>query len=70
MNQIFLITYVGGIVPFSNPSGILAFGEDSVQTINLTLLNNDTVEVRMCIHACICMFVCITYVCIYIYRIA
>ena len=39
--------FVGGIVPFGNPSGILIFGEDSVQRINLTLINNDTVEVRM-----------------------
>ena len=37
--------YTGGIVPFSNPIGILIFVEDSVQTINLTLLSNGTIEV-------------------------
>ena len=63
MHQIFLITYVGGIVPFSNPSGILVFGEDSVQRINLTLLNNDTVEVRIYV----CMFVCIMYSIMYVH---
>ena len=38
--------YVGGIVPFSNPSGILIFSKDSVQRINLTLINNGILEVR------------------------
>ena len=42
--------YVGGMVPFSNPSGILVFSEDSVQTINLTLINNGVLEV--CMHVC------------------
>ena len=43
----YLYAYVGSIVPFSNPSGVLIFGEDSVQRINLTLINNGTVEVHM-----------------------
>ena len=40
------VHYVGGIIPFSNPSGILVFSNDSVERINLTLLNNDTLEVH------------------------
>ena len=49
---------VGGIVPFFNPSGILVFSEDSVQRINLTLLNNDTLKVhtyiQLCMHVNLC----------------
>ena len=41
--------YLGNVVPFSNPTGILVFGEDPVQRINLTLteFNNITLEVRV-----------------------
>ena len=47
--NVFIYTYVhvGSVFPFSNPSGILIFIEDSVQRINLTLINNDTFEVHM-----------------------
>ena len=41
----FLCACIDGAVSFSNPSGILIFGEDSVQRINLTLIDNDTLEV-------------------------
>ena len=64
------ILFVGGIVPFSNPSGILMFIEDSVQGINLTLINNDTVEVciYMCVYVCVyvCVYMCM-YVCMHMY---
>ena len=60
IHQIF---FVGGIVPFSNPSGILLFVEDSVQRINLTLINNDTVEVCTYIRVYVCVYVC-TFTCI------
>ena len=39
--------YTGGIVPFSNPTGMLIFVKDSVQMINLSLINDNTLEVRM-----------------------
>ena len=39
------MSHVGGIVLFSNPSGMLMFGEDPIQRINLTLINNDTLKV-------------------------
>ena len=37
--------HIGSVVPFSNPSGILIFVEESVERINLTLLSNNTLEV-------------------------
>ena len=43
---VYAYVYVGDMVPFSIPSGILVFSEDSVQTINLTLINNGILEVR------------------------
>ena len=51
-----LHTYVGRRVPFSNPSGVLTFldQEDSIKSIYLMLINNETLEVcmyiRMYIH--------------------
>lgn len=56
-------TYIADIVPFSNPTGALIFVEDSVQSINLTLINNDTLEV--------CTLYMPTYVykyCMYIHK--
>ena len=40
-------SYVGGVVPFTNPTGMLTFTEDSIQRINLTLASNDSLEVIM-----------------------
>ena len=57
-------SYTGGIVPFSNPTGILIFTEDSVQTINLTLINNNTLEV--CINV-MNMSICIVMYCLNMY---
>ena len=54
---LYVLTYVGGMVPFSNPSGILVFGEESVQRINLTVINNDTLEVHMYTTIYICTYV-------------
>ena len=40
-------SYIGGVVPFTNPTGMLTFTEDSIQRINLTLASNNSLEVIM-----------------------
>ena len=50
--------YVGGIVPFSNPSAMLVFSEDSVQQINLTLIDLDNGLLEVCTHIRMHTFFC------------
>ena len=37
-------SYIGGVNPFSNQSGILVFGEDSVKRAKFTLTISDVLE--------------------------
>ena len=50
--------YVGGIVPFSYPSAMLVFSEDSVQQINLTLIDLDNGLLEVCTHIRMHTFFC------------
>ena len=45
--SMYVHSYVGGVVPFTNPTGMLTFTEDSIQMINLTLASNNSLEVIM-----------------------
>ena len=39
------MSLIGDAFIFSNPTGMVTFYEDSVQTINLMLINDDTLKV-------------------------
>ena len=40
---------IGGVLRFSEPSGILTFGDNSVQSINLSVIYDDRPKVCVCI---------------------
>ena len=40
------MSLIGEVVVIFNPTGMLIFYEDSVQTINLLLINDDTLKVE------------------------
>ena len=63
---VILIIDTGGIFPFTNPAGILVFVEQSVQKINLTVVNNDKVKVSIK-HYCMYIEYVYTYVHVYHY---
>ena len=53
--------YVGNIFPFTKPFGFVIFGEESVQRINLTLINNDALEVRTYVFIIVYVYTYIMY---------
>ena len=59
--HIFFFICVGSVIPFVKPSGLLIFGEESVQRINLTLIY-DTLEVctmyLLYVYTCLCDWIC------------
>ena len=64
--SMYVHSYVGGVVLFTNPTGMLTFTEDSIQRINLTLASNNSLEVIMEImhlpivpYAFTCMHMCV-----------
>ena len=40
------MVFTGNVDLFTNPTGNVSFYDDSVQTINLTLINYDTLKVE------------------------